>query len=629
MIVINSSTRQFNIPGADMTFGVEADAGSERKYFQCPRYVGNNLDIASCFVRINYRNANGDVDSYLVEDLTVDDNNVLFSWELYPKVTAYKGQIKFVMCVTGPDTKVAWHTTLGTGIVLEGLEPEYTEIQAGTADVVAQLIAMVNKQTTNVEETGAAQVAVVKAAAKTAQDAAVAEIEAKGVNTRNSIPEDYTSLENTVDGLVRSRAGAIVCEVAGSMVAVNDASDMKIQGLKIFGRSTQNGIPSPDAPVEIVSVENPSVAVFGKNLLNTDAFASSTAIGGFKADYEGDGIIHVYGTSTQSDPTAHVVTELAIPIDANKNYTLHTEVLEGKITGGINMHTYLAVGEAPGKRTNWLAIKLDSTTPVGEVRHTIGAASTVNVDAKFLTRFWVYVRFPSVGDTIDIRVRVWLTATDAPVVYEPYKSFQTIVTTHPLPGIPVTSGGNYIDSQGQQWLCDEVDLERGVLIKRLVTHVLSGSSQMYVWTDTERERGVTVRNLPMDYSEGREALALCSHYLTRANGSIVLGQIGIRHVGDYPSLYLLHEDGIATSLNEWKAFFDAQIANGTPVTVLVKAEQEIEVPISETEIAAYRALHSNYGNTTVLNDAGAHMVVKYAADTKLYIDNKIAALVRG
>ena len=138
MIIVNPSTRQFNIPGSDLTFGVEADAGSERKYFQCPRYVGNKLDIASSFVRINYRNANGEIDSYLVEDLTVDGDNVLFSWELYPKVTAYKGQLKFVMCVTGPDTKVAWHTTLGTGMVLEGLEPDYAVIQAGTADVVAQ-----------------------------------------------------------------------------------------------------------------------------------------------------------------------------------------------------------------------------------------------------------------------------------------------------------------------------------------------------------------------------------------------------------------------------------------------------------------------------------------------------------
>ena len=53
----------------------------------------------------------------------------------------------------------------------------------------------------------------------------------------------------------------------------------------------------------------------------------------------------------------------------------------------------------------------------------------------------------------------------------------------------------------------------------------------------------------------------------------------------------------------------------------------IEIPLSETELAAYRALHTNKPNTTILNDSGAHMKVDYTADTKLYIDNKIAALM--
>ena len=46
---------------------------------------------------------------------------------------------------------------------------------------------------------------------------------------------------------------------------------------------------------------------------------------------------------------------------------------------------------------------------------------------------------------------------------------QTIALQTPngLPGIPVTSGGNYTDENGQQWVCDEVDLERGVRVQRV------------------------------------------------------------------------------------------------------------------------------------------------------------------
>ena len=43
----------------------------------------------------------------------------------------------------------------------------------------------------------------------------------------------------------------------------------------------------------------------------------------------------------------------------------------------------------------------------------------------------------------------------------------TLQTPNGLPGIPVTSGGNYTDPQGQQWICDEVDLERGVKVQRV------------------------------------------------------------------------------------------------------------------------------------------------------------------
>ena len=43
----------------------------------------------------------------------------------------------------------------------------------------------------------------------------------------------------------------------------------------------------------------------------------------------------------------------------------------------------------------------------------------------------------------------------------------TLQTPNGLPGIPVTSGGNYTDPGGQQWVCDEVDLERGVKVQRV------------------------------------------------------------------------------------------------------------------------------------------------------------------
>lgn len=43
----------------------------------------------------------------------------------------------------------------------------------------------------------------------------------------------------------------------------------------------------------------------------------------------------------------------------------------------------------------------------------------------------------------------------------------TLQTPNGLRGIPVTSGGNYTDPAGRQWVCDEVDLERGAKVQRV------------------------------------------------------------------------------------------------------------------------------------------------------------------
>ena len=267
MIVVNPSTRQFNVPGADLVFGVTADAGSTVKEFSCPRYVGNNLDLASCFIRMNYRNPNGEIDSYLVENVTVDGDNIVFGWALTPKVTMYKGNISYVMCVTGPDTKVAWHTTLGRGQVLEGLEPDNSIIEPETADVVAQLIAMVERQTTAVEKTGADQITLVRSAAKTAEDDAVAQIEAKGASTLATIPSEYTATVNAV----QSAANAIRGKVSGEAIRLDDVSPME---------------------------HYPMVKVHGKNLIPFPYKQTTASVEGVTFTVLSDGGIQVSGTPT-------------------------------------------------------------------------------------------------------------------------------------------------------------------------------------------------------------------------------------------------------------------------------------------------------------------------------------------
>ena len=58
-------------------------------------------------------------------------------------------------------------------------------------------------------------------------------------------------------------------------------------------------------------------------------------------------------------------------------------------------------------------------------------------------------------------------AGEAKTIFEPYKPAQTLTipTPNSLRGIKVDSGGNYTDASSQQWVCDEMDLERGKMYR--------------------------------------------------------------------------------------------------------------------------------------------------------------------
>jgi hypothetical protein len=206
---------------------------------------------------------------------------------------------------------------------------------------------------------------------------------------------------------------------------------------------------------------------------------------------------------------------------------------------------------------------------------------------------------------------------------------QSMALNYTLPGIPVTSGGNYTDSDGQQWICDEVDLERGVYVQRIKKFVLSALK-----TDTWRTWGV---------SKNTDGITGFYHYFT---DSVILDFV-LCNIGVYGSQtwggvksgvgasagskYLtvsLNNECLADVSSDEKAIESLQTLLSETNATMLAAIEPIETPLTAEEITAYKALRTNYPNTTILNDAGAWMSVKYNADTKTYVENpKVLKLV--
>ena len=143
---IDAETRKVTVPETYKILGVESDEDSERVYFRAPRIVGDKIDLATLGLRINYQNANSQKDSYPVDDLTVENEFITFSWLLSRKVVAYKGTVKFIVCAVriGDNAEISneWNTTLASAEVLEGLEVDYSSIpEEEGKDLLEALIA--------------------------------------------------------------------------------------------------------------------------------------------------------------------------------------------------------------------------------------------------------------------------------------------------------------------------------------------------------------------------------------------------------------------------------------------------------------------------------------------------------
>lgn len=342
---------------------------------------------------------------------------------------------------------------------------------------------------------------------------------------------------------VKARQNIIVGSEIGNPISVDDAFPAPLCGLTVYGRSTQSGTPTPDAPVPIVSAGDGgslTVKVTGKNRM---------------------------------PPNLKYRDVFECFVKKNTPITL---VFKGDLVSqGGNILFF-----DENNNQNWFGID------AGKAEHHI----KYSVD---VTKFQYLM-----SDTAS--ENVCLTWNASSPDYEPYREqLLTLPTPNGLPGIPVTSGGNYTDSTGQQWACDEVDLERGVKVQRvnavdLSTCTVTGTTEFAV---TKR---LSIR-LPI---RGRDykTEALCNklqflvsfsddtpHFYVDTSNAQVFIPIGAKNPeeGEYILFYVL----------------------ATP----------IETPLTPDELATYSALTAYGPDTVVQASDGAGIKLDYQRDVNIAI----------
>lgn len=152
---INADDRSIIVPAGENLLGVENDNEGARKYFICPKIVGDNIDLTKSDVYINVQNASGEKsgkDRYHVQNMTDSGDNVTFEWVLERKVTSHKGSVRFAVCVREKGTEREWHTTFATGNALEGEELfELAELETRGQDFIGILTSDANADANSIE----------------------------------------------------------------------------------------------------------------------------------------------------------------------------------------------------------------------------------------------------------------------------------------------------------------------------------------------------------------------------------------------------------------------------------------------------------------------------------------------
>lgn len=261
--------------------------------------------------------------------------------------------------------------------------------------------------------------------------------------------------------LLAARQNILTGSANGNPVSVSDAFAAPLCGLHIYGRSRQDGTPSADNPAEIIGAGADGtlqVKITGANLLDFEKCRKDSSRVDF--GYE-DGVLTVQALSTQG----YAGISIPLPLEC----------------AGKRIYFTRTINSNPSNLQSLIQLKYVVN---GKTSYYSGSSAIMIPENVTSVEYNIMARNENTATEGTITI-------DHPVVCYgsellPYESYReqsiAVETSGGLHGLPVSSGGNYVDTNGQEWLCDEIDFTQGKRIKRVnvealdATKTLSGQS---------------------------------------------------------------------------------------------------------------------------------------------------------
>lgn len=235
--VIDENLRTIQIPPNGVVLGVRGDKDVNRINFQMSRYY-NGFDMYEFLVRIEFHNAVDQKGFYNVNDLTVDEDLIRFTWLVGKEACSETGTVQFQVYMFKFDEnneiiEQAFRSTINTANVLEKLDDDAEDIPTEEVrDIIGQLQGDIERAKRYVD------------GVKTHVDAVDGSFTSKVTQANNNLEDKVTQATQTLQSTIQE-AEQLLDKMIKSLVVVDDLEAVN-EGTSIFIHDTGDVMESPD-----------------------------------------------------------------------------------------------------------------------------------------------------------------------------------------------------------------------------------------------------------------------------------------------------------------------------------------------------------------------------------------------
>lgn len=328
------------------------------------------------------------------------------------------------------------------------------------------------------------------------------------------------------------------------------------------------GIPSPnpDYPQEIKSVVNPTVKVCGKNLLDVNLTKANINT------KMHNGVVEQIGSDTRAD--------------------LQWKIIQFKSNGTIIDYNEVFIMQ--GTRFGCAFTAAENTTEIVFGLNGEKTDTTVRIPVKLKVGQKYVISCNLLNSTQgsikwdEMMLEEGFTITD----FKPYHE-QTVTLPYTLNAIPVNSGGN-VTIDGQQYIADYVDVERGKLVRMAGKLTISkakvpGDAQWY-----DAEKSYSYETGSWDIIPAVKKICISDHLTGYDFNDFYKKGIetGMLAGFEYIVVNISKRLNVCTTIDEFLTWF-----NESNVIGIFETPEEID--LTPEEIAALKALATYYPTTNI------------------------------